>query len=361
MAYLRHGFAFPGLLLVLAITPALAGLAVWARRARRQALARLGRPSALRALTNQPRDWPRLRGLGWALGLGLLLVGSAGPQWGRDPEQATTPGRDLVVLLDVSRSMLAEDVFDPRGGKVVRDNRLEQAKRGLAELADALQRKGGHRVGLVVFASRALVVCPLTHDYDHFREKLEDFTATYLPPALRTNGEEARSGTRLGEGLEAAVGAHDPRLRGFQDILLISDGDDPAEDADDDREAGITAARLASVPVYTVGVGNPEGEGARIPLPTGGFLTHRGAVIRTQLREEPLQAIAQRTGGIYTAARTDSPRLPEMFRDRIEPGPTREDTGEPLPVYRQRQAWFLGPALVLLTLALTLGRMKAEG
>src|SRR5262249_49202497 len=145
-----------------------------------------------------------LRGICLSLGIGLLAIGIAGPQWGREWVQAAA-GRDVVVVLDMSRSMLAEQ-----------PSRFERAKTALDDLSWAVPRRGGHRLGLVVFAGGAKVICPLTHDYDHFREALAQLDAQEPPEELRP--ESSRSGTRIGLGLTEAVRhGQDPRFRGFQD------------------------------------------------------------------------------------------------------------------------------------------------
>src|SRR5262249_58131955 len=132
-------------------------------------------------------------------------------------------GRDLVVVLDLSRSMLARDVLP---------SRLERAGQALDDLSRAVERRGGHRLALVVFAARARIACPLTHDYDHFRQALAEQDAANPHPDIRPAGDDVQSGTRIGAALRLAVEAHDPHYRdhGTQDILLLSDGDDPAHD-----------------------------------------------------------------------------------------------------------------------------------
>src|SRR5262249_31749081 len=149
-----------------------------------------------------------------SLGLPLLLFGAAGPQWGRDWNQPVAPGRDVVAVLDLSRSMLAEP-----------ESRLQRAQAALLQLADTVQQRGGHRLGLVVFAGSPRAACPLPHASAHFREALRDL---YLP----TPAADLGPGTRIGAGLHAAIALHDPRYRGHQDVLLLSDGDDPAGDED---------------------------------------------------------------------------------------------------------------------------------
>src|SRR5438132_976589 len=165
-------FASPEALTALAIIPLL-GLLVWhARRRRRRLLASLGDPNALSVAHRSRRGW---RGASWAVALGLLVIAAAGPRWGQGPSPPTMPGCDIMLVVDLSRSMLARDALP---------NRLARAKESLEELVDHVQAHGGHRLGIVAFAGRAQIVCPLTNDYDHVRTKLASHTADPLPPAL---------------------------------------------------------------------------------------------------------------------------------------------------------------------------------
>src|SRR5262249_6339665 len=169
------------------------------------------------------------------------------------------------------------------------------------------------------------------------------------------------SGTRIGAGIELAVEAHDPRFRAtqVQDILLLSDGHDPVDDNEWAR-VGIRAAQSASIPVYTVGIGDPVEEHP-IPDADRGYLTIKGQTVKTRLMEKPLQDIAAQTKGTYTAARTGLVHLVELFRQQIEQPQKRESVDEAPPQYRKRYAWFFGVALLLLTLELTAGRrVKSE-
>jgi Ca-activated chloride channel family protein len=333
---MHHWFANPRALTLLAVLPALALLALLARRRRARALTRLGSVLAFGSSVAVRDHLAPLRGLCFTTGLSLLVVGIAGPQWGRDWARAA-PGRDVVVVLDMSRSMTAES-----------PSRFQRAKNALADLADMLQKRGGHRVGLVVFAGRAKVVCPLTHDYDHFRETLEELDAADPPDDLRpVNSSD--SGTRIGAGLRAAAALHDDRFHGFQDIMLISDGDDPVPD--NEWHDGVTAAHARGIPVHTVGVGDPDNDS---PIPTAdGPLMYNDKVIRTRLVEKPLEDIARLTGGTYTPAHTKGLPLGELFRERIEarPGHENDDGVDSLQVYQQRYAWFFGGALLLLAFA----------
>jgi Ca-activated chloride channel family protein len=330
---------------LLAVMPVLGVFTFLALRRRRGVLARFGRLPALNALTEGGRQWPTLRAFCRSTGFTFLILGIAGPQWGREPQTVAAPGRDLIVLLDLSRSMLADDVPP---------NRLTRAKEALIGLADSVQQRGGHRLALVVFAARAKVLCPLTHDYDHFREKVGEIDPAYLPPDLGP-GAGSPSGTRMGAGLVEAVQVHDARFPDQQDVLMISDGDDPA--GDDEWHLGIAAARAAGIRVYTVGLGDPV-QGAAIPDPAGRPLRYEGKPVMSRLQEKPLQEIARQTGGSYTASQTSVPRLGDLFRERIEPQAGRDVEEDALPIYRQRYPWFFGAALGFLTLEMMLGRSR---
>src|SRR5262249_39062441 len=159
-------------------------------------------------------------------------------------------------------------------------SRLERAKAALADLSRGVERRGGHRLALVVFAGRARLACPLTHDYDHFRETL-DAVDTAAPDTDLEPGPGVASGTRIGRGLAQAVLAHDPRFQGCRDILLVSDGDDPARDGE--WRQGAAEARAQGIPVHAVGVGDPD-RGHRIPAGEG-WLHHDGREVLTRLQD----------------------------------------------------------------------------
>jgi Ca-activated chloride channel family protein len=346
MSIIHQGFAYPLGLTLLALLPAMGILAFLAARRRRRILGHFGAPP--KGLAPNWRMMPLLRTPCLIAAFVLLMVAIAGPQWGRDWGQSTATGRDLVVVLDLSRSMLANDVLP---------SRVERARQAVEQLSYAVQRRGGHRLALVAFAGRARLVCPLTHDYDHFRAALAELDASNLPADLEPRGPDAPSGTRLGAGIRAAVEAHDPRSRGYQDIILLSDGDDPARD--EEWREGVEAAHGRGIPVHTVGVGNPVA-GSPIPGHGGEPLRHHNQLILTRLEEQPLRLIAQGTGGVYIPGRTEALPLGELFRTRFESSATRDTPDDALPLYRQRSPWFLGSALLLLGLEMVLGSRQQE-
>jgi Ca-activated chloride channel family protein len=337
---------------LLTVMPALAFIAWLARWRKRHVLARLGSGPAIETLLVGRRKRHSLMRLCWPAGSLLLIMGIAGPQWGRERSLATAPGRDLVVVLDMSRSMLAQDVLGQSS-----PNRLGRAKDALLDLVDTIERRGGHRLALLVFAARPQVVCPLTHDYGHFRDTLRGLDADDPLLEIGPPPNTAVSGTRIGAALRQAVATQDQRFQGHQDILLLSDGDDPADD--EEWRAGSAAARQQGIPVHSVGIGDPD-KGSPIPNGAGGNLRFQGDVVLTRLQEKPLQEIARFTKGVYTPARTQALPLGELFRERIEPKGGYENADDALPIYHQRAAWFFAGALFLLALDMAVGERRAK-
>ncbi|OWK40438.1 vWA domain-containing protein [Fimbriiglobus ruber] len=336
-------FARPRLLWLSLVPAVLSVIALVAARRQRVVLGVLGRPAAVYGLLTRPGRPSRIGRLALFFAWGLLVFGAAGPRWGTGGADGVAVGRDVVIVLDLSRSMLADDTSGPR-------TRAELAIAAAGDLIDALQIRGGHRAAVVVFAARAKLLVPLTTDYNHLRTKLADLDPANPPPEVRPT-DDSKSGTRIGAALAAAVAAHDARFPGYQDIILISDGDDPA----DDREwvAGVSAARAAGIPVSTVGVGDPDqpsvvtvrGQPLEFELQPG-----VPSPVQTKLHEDVMRAIAEESRGVYLPARRDLPRLGEFFRTKIEPNPSRDLTDDALPQPKDRSAWFLGIGLVCLAI-----------
>ena len=172
------------------------------------------------------------------IGLFLALFAAARPQWGKSMEKTVTRARNVVIAIDVSRSMLAEDV---------RPNRLERAKADVADLIDSL---AGDRCALVAFRRTGVVACPLTTDHGYLRSALERMSPESAP----------RGETDLGSAIRAALSALDPAADDHNAIILISDGGDLRGEALKNAEA----ARKRGIPIFTVGIGDPK-HGATIP------------------------------------------------------------------------------------------------
>jgi Ca-activated chloride channel family protein len=313
-------FARPWMLLALAALPLLA--AVWfvgAARARRDARAlsrgRIPRPPHLAALLT----------LGAAA---LAVVAAAQPQWGEEHTRAPRSGAELVIVLDVSRSMDARDV---------QPSRMEATK---AMLQSLLGRLGGDRVGLVVFGGDARVRFPLTTDLA---------AASQVIGTIETAPVIVASGSSAASGLTVALDSFEEESEANRVILLITDGDDLGGDP-----VGV-AERLQASGVELLVAGAGTSEGGTIPVfdPTEQQFTEKldeaGNPIVTRLNEDFLRTLAVASGGRYLGATMDSVpgavagRLGALERIRIE------DEARPIPI--ERYQWFAGAALGMLVLA----------
>jgi Ca-activated chloride channel family protein len=346
-------FARPELLWLLLVLPVFALLNRYAAARRRKATAEIGRPAAVAMLSTHPARGRRWIGLAYPLAWLALVLGLAGPRWGKSDETGVAVGRDLVVVVDLSRSMLAADMA--ADGMP----RWKAARAALLDLMDAVSKRGGHRVAVVVFAARPKLVCPLTTDYDHVRAKIEDLDGEFPPPEVKPGADPSvTSGTRIGAGVIAAVAAHDPRFQGFQDVILLSDGDDPAGGRE--WRFGAAAAFKAYIPVHAVGLGDPSAE---VPIVIRGEFLEAPPddnappdVVRSKLHEEPLKGLASDTRGRYVPAQREVPRLGEFFRTVVEPNPSRPVSDDAVPQRKERYAWFLGPALLLFLVGWVRGK-----
>lgn len=330
-------FARPTLLVLLAVIPVMGVLAAVAAHRRRAFLTQFGVPQTVLGLsTLKPRARRRSRLLLYA-GLTSLIVAASGPRWGKGGEGGVVVGRDLVVVLDLSRSMSAADMADP-----VYQQRWQAAQAAVRDLVARVEQRGGHRLGLVVFAARPWVACPLTSDYDHFRARLDEFSPKAPPPEVRPDPDQPIiTGTSIGAAIRLGLDSHDARFPGYQDILLVSDGDGPHVEAE--SEAGIRNAAERQIPVHAVGVGDPNNA-------TELILGDGESVEFTKLQEGVLRDIARRTHGEYLPSRRDVPALGEWFAQTIEPRPSRELADDAIPQPKDRAAWFSAAGLVLVLL-----------
>jgi len=333
-------FAHADLLWLFLVLPFLGLLNRWAASRRKTSIGSIGRPAAVAGQLTHPFSRGRWLGLSYPLAWSALILGLAGPRWGKSEESGIAVGRDVVIVMDLSRSMLARDMAN-----AAEPTRWQAARAAALDLLAGIATRGGHRVAILVFAAHSKMMCPLTTDYDHARAVLTDLDGQFPPPEIRPGTAEMISGTRIGEALRAAVAVHDQRFPGYQDVILISDGDAPA----DDREwvRGSDEARKARIPVQVVGVGSPFEDYV---------LTFGEELAPTRLREEPLQRIAVETSGHYLSAHRGLPQLGEFFRSQLEPLPGRAVTDEVLPLMKERYSWFLAPGLGLFVFGWLRGR-----
>ena len=318
-------FANPLFLILVAIVP-LAGLFWTFLRARRE-----------KALTKITLAVPRSASAG--LQMGLILVGLAlalfaasRPQWGRSTERILTRSRNVVVAIDVSRSMLAEDV---------RPNRLERAKADVADLIDSLE---GDRCALVAFRRTGIPICPLTTDHGFLRGALEQ-----LSPDSAPRGE-----TDLGSAIRAALGVIEKATEDHSAVILISDGGDLRNQALENAQL----AKQRGVPIFTVGLGDPK-TGAPVPSEDGrGNMKYLGQEVRVKLEEGALKAIAEASGGRYVSlatAGTAETTLGAIYRRFLRQVAAKEQSEDESRL-KERYQVFLIPALAFLLFGASLSK-----
>ena len=265
--------------------------------------------------------------------LGILALMRPQTPGGTETLTSRSVTADIMVVLDVSRSMLAEDAAP---------NRLARAK---AELGEFVDRVTGHRVGLVAFAGRAAVKCPLTSDYGFFRLVLRDIDTRAV----------SRGGTRIGDAIRKAVAAYGPARGTPRLMLLITDGEDhesyPLEALERAVEAGVR--------VVAIGFGSETGSEITLTDPETGarsVLTDRdGKIVRSRLDGELLREIALRSEGVYVPAGTSALDLDAIVARHVQPmvvdSATRLTRRSPTEHYR----WFVLAALLTLVAAVWVG------
>lgn len=299
------------------------GLILTERR-RSKALSQLADPELLTRLTGRQRPGVRFFKAVLSLAaLALLVIALAGPRWGSHYQEVRQKGVDIMLVVDVSPSMLVSDV---------KPNRLERAKR---EVQDFLKVVSGDRVGLVAFSGAAFVQCPLTLDY----AALEMFLSQLDPGLIPVPG------TDLGEAIDKAVASFDPQSATDKVILLITDG----EDNEGKGKEAADKARAKGVKIFIFGIGEPTG--APVPEAEGGGFAkdESGKMVLSKLDEEGLKSIAAVTGGSYVRAVAGDLDLDMLYFAGIKSHTTASElkSGK-IKVYEERFAGFIAAALILL-------------
>ncbi len=251
----------------------------------------------------------------------FIIVALIRPKWGFHWQEVKRKGVDIIVALDVSKSMLAEDVSP---------NRLQRAKREIVDLLELIQ---GDRVGLIAFAGTSFLQSPLTLDYGAVQIFLDDLSSDLIPIP----------GTAIGQAIETAIKSFDQKDKKSRVLILITDGEDhqgkPVEVAKKAEEQKIT--------IYTIGIGKKDG--APIPDSRGGFKKDKnGELILTHLDEGTLQKIALNTGGSYVRSVTGDLDLEKIYEDIRKSVEQKDLKSGRRKRYEERYQWPLFIAIVLL-------------
>ena len=277
----------------------------------------------------------RSRSKGWvkavlfSLAFAFFAIGLARPRTGAKLAERNTKGAEIIVALDVSNSMLAQD-YSP--------NRLERAKLSIARLTERLQED---RIGLVIFAGTSFVQLPVTTDYVSAKMFLNSIDTGSIPV----------QGTAIGDAIRLSIKSFSAQSEKSRVIVVISDG----ENHEDDAVGAAKQAAELGIKVYTIGVGSAEGQ----PIPMdGGLLKDKdGNIVVTRLNEEMLRDIARAGGGAYIHAGGEEFGLNPIIQDirRMED----EEFGSVVfEEYDEQYMYFFGIALLLFILEMLIGERK---
>jgi len=270
------------------------------------------------------------------LSFGFLIIAIANPQIGSKLEKVQRKGADLVIALDVSNSMLSQDI---------RPDRLTRAVQGISKLIDRLE---GDRIGIVVFAGKAYVQLPITTDYAAAKMFLSTISTQMVPS----------QGTAIGDAIELAVQSFNEDERS-KAIIIITDGENNEGNA-------IESAKVATekgVKLFTIGMGSPDG--SPIPLydqfgrQTGYKTDRQGQVIVSKLDETTLQQLASAGNGIYVRASTGQDGLGRILEE-INALEKKEIETKTFSEYEGRFQYFLAISLFLLLLELVIPERKSR-
>ena len=320
-------YRFLWLLLLVPLIPALYAVALALRKRR---IRRFGDPKMVAHLMphySRAKGWVRI--ILFTLAFFFFVIGLSRPQIGAKLSERQTKGAEIMICLDVSNSMLAQD-YTPC--------RLERAKLAISSLVDKLH---DDRIGLIIFAGSSFVQLPVTTDYVSAKMFLSSIDAGSVPV----------QGTAIGDAIHTAMKSFSAQSEKSRVIILISDG----ENHEDDAVAAAKEAAQAGIRIYTVGVGSAAGQ----PIPVDGELLRDkdGNIVVTRLDEKTLRQIADAGGGAYIQAGNEEFGLNPIIND------IRAMEGElfssvVFEEYDEQYMYFFAIALILLVIEMLVGERK---
>lgn len=312
-------------LYALLLLPAFLLVFLLVKRWRKKTLAKFGDIEVIKQLS--PDASPSKRGWKFALycfAFAFLIIGIVNPQVGTKLEEVKRKGADIMICLDVSNSMKAEDI---------QPNRLEKSKQAISKLVDKLE---GDRIGIIVFGGEAFVQLPITTDYAAAKLFLESISTDMIPT----------QGTAIGKAIDLAVESFGKDEGKNKAIVVITDG----ENHEDDAVRATENAVEKSITVHTIGMGSENG--APIPVYKGdvqeGFRKDKdGNTVVTKLNEQMLQEIAGAGNGIYVRATNSDAGLNNVI-DALDKLEKKQFESKMFSDYEDRFQWFIAAAFLLL-------------
>lgn len=295
-------------------------------RKKAQAITRFGSPELMAKLTaGTSNRRQKIKALALIFGASALIFALVRPQIGTRLEEVKREGQDIIVAIDVSKSMLAEDISP---------SRLEKAKHEISGIIDKLR---GDRIGIIVFAGEAFVQCPLTLDYGAAKLLLSVVNPDLIP----------LPGTNIAEAIAKAIDTFEKKERKYKSLILITDGEHHTGEAERYAEA---AAREGIV-IYTIGIGTPEG----VPIPEFDIAGNRigykkdsnGQTVITKLDELTLEKIALITNGKYFNATSGESEFDKIYED-ISSAEKKELGSMQFTQFEDRFQYFLALFILIL-------------
>ena len=259
----------------------------------------------------------------------------ARPQWGYSWQEVKRVGLDIMIAIDTSKSMLAEDV---------KPNRLTRSKLAVKDL---LKKLKGDRIGLIAFSGTAFLQCPLTVDYGGFLLALNDLDVSTIP----------RGGTSISSAIKLALKNFEGEYKKFKILIIITDG----EDHEGDSLNLAKKAATEEIKIYTIGIGTKEGDLISVKVESGKktFLKDsEGNVVKSSLNEDLLRKIALTTGGMYVRSSGAEFGLDLIYEEKLSKMEKREIKEEIAKLYYERFQLFLAIALLFLLVEMCLNDRK---
>ena len=325
-------FAQSQYLLLLLLIPFFFVFQAIVQRMRRRRLRKLGDEALVRTLMpsySKGKAW--IRTVFFSLGFFFLVIALSRPQIGAKLKEHQTKGAEIMIALDVSNSMLAED-YSP--------NRLERAKLAISRLVDKLR---DDRIGLIVFAGNSFVQLPITTDYVSAKMFLRSISTGSVPI----------QGTAIGDAINTSIRSFSAQSEKSRAIIVITDG----ENHEDDPVAAAKQAAEMGIRVFTIGVGSPEGK----PIPVDGELLRdsNGEIVVTRLDEAVLEEIAKAGNGLYVRAGNSEFGLNPIIDDirRMEDEMYSSIVFEE---YDEQFMYFLGIALFFFVIEMLIGDRRPK-
>lgn len=320
-------FGDPKYLWGLVIIPILIAIFIYFRIQRKKAIREYGNPELLASLMpSSSNSRPVIKFSLFMLALAFLIIGIARPQFGAKLQKIKRQGIELIIALDVSNSMLAEDI---------QPNRLERAKRAISRLTERLSND---KLGLIVFAGDAYTQIPITTDYLSAKLFLSAITPDVVP----------KQGTAIGAAIDLARNSFTPESKTSKAIIVITDGENHEDDA-------VEMAKLAAeneIVVHTIGMGLPQGG----PIPVVNAYGQKdfrrdksGQVVVTRLDENMLQQIAAAGSGKYIRANNTEVGINNIF-DEISKMEKSELESKVYSDYNDQFYYFIAIALALIAI-----------